>query len=414
MKIALVCPFNMLDRPGGIPQVVIHLYQGLKKRGHEVKVITQRPATYKGPVPEDYILFGTVRTFKAGGLGTEGDWGMPSDGEEIGRVLAEEKFDVINFHEPWLPMLAYQMVKHSKAAHVGTFHANLIDTAAGSSWTGPLFMPYGRPLIRKMHVITATSPASAAMLFKRVNMKSKVERDIFNTLTYIPCGVELHDYHPVKKRQSLNGNGTKTIVYVGRIEKRKGVDWLIKAFAELQKELPKAHLMIAGSGLWNKKVRSYVKENHIKNVKFLGYVSDDEKRRLIGNADLACFPSTYGEGFGIVLLEAMAMGTPLVAGNNLGYINVLKGHGRIGLVDPRSTNDFANRLAAFLTDNDLRKLITGWELNEVKQYDYPKIVEQYEAVYKKAIELVRNGHGHQHKSKDEKKRRSLVRRLFVR
>src|SRR6266404_2108746 len=99
MKIALVCPFNMLDRPGGVPQVVMHLHEGLKKKGHTVKVITQRPSSFKGTAPDDYILFGISRTFK-GGFGTEGNWGMPSDGNEIAQVLEKEQFDVINFHEP--------------------------------------------------------------------------------------------------------------------------------------------------------------------------------------------------------------------------------------------------------------------------------------------------------------------------
>ncbi|MBI4034330.1 glycosyltransferase family 4 protein [Candidatus Saccharibacteria bacterium] len=413
MKIALVCPFNMLDRPGGIPQVVIHLYEGLKKKGHTVKVITQRPNSYKGPVPEDYILFGVTMKFR-GGLGTEGSLGLPSNSDEIAAVLAEEEFDVINFHEPWLPMLAFQMVKHSKAAHVGSFHANLIDTAAGSSWTGPIFMPYGRPLIRKMHVITATSPASAAMLHKRVNMKSSIERSIFKTLTYIPCGVELRVFKPVKKRRPLSGPGTKTIVYLGRVEKRKGVDWLIKAFAQLHTTMPTAHLIIAGSGLWETKLRNYVRNNNLKNIRFLGYVSEEKKRELLGNAELACFPSTYGEGFGIVLLEAMAMGTPLLAGNNLGYINVMTGPGRIGLIDPEATADFANRLAVFLSDETQRKIMSAWALKEIKRYDYPKIIEQYEAVYRQAIAIVSNGGGHQHGKKGNGRPRTIINRLFSR
>src|SRR5690242_4008271 len=100
MKIGLVCPFNMLDRPGGVPQVVIHLHQGLKKKGHDVRVITQRPSGFKGEAPKDYILLGTTKTFKSNGLGTEGNWGMPTDSQEIADTLQREKFEVINFHEP--------------------------------------------------------------------------------------------------------------------------------------------------------------------------------------------------------------------------------------------------------------------------------------------------------------------------
>src|SRR3989344_3350345 len=413
MKIALVCPYNMLDRPGGVPQVVMHLCDGLKKRGHNVKVITQRPSSFKGEAPEDYILLGITRTFK-GGFGTEGNWGMPANGEEIARVLQKEQFDVINFHEPWMPMLAWQMIKHSKSAHVATFHANLADTAAGKSWTSGVFKPYARPLLEKMHLFTATSPASSAMLISRANMKLQKDRDLIGNIKYIPCGVDLSVYKPVKKRQPLSGPDTKTIIYIGRLEKRKGVDWLVRAFAELTDEMPQAHLIVAGSGLRINKLRQFVDIEKIKNVSFPGYISDEEKYRLLGNADLACFPSTYGEGFGIVLLEAMAMGTPLLAGNNLGYINVMKGHGRIGLVDPLATKDFANRIAVFLSDNDQRKQMITWTLNKLKQYDYPKIIDQYEAAYKQAL-LLRNGEDLERSlSKNEKERKSFIRRLFIR
>ncbi|HXY18311.1 MAG TPA: glycosyltransferase family 4 protein [Candidatus Nitrosopolaris sp.] len=416
MKIALVCPYNMLDRPGGVPQVVMHLHEGLKKKGHVVKVITQRPSSFEGQAPEDYILFGITRTFKISGFGTEGNWGMPADGEEIAKILEQEQFDVINFHEPWLPMLAWQMLKHSKAAHVGTFHANLVDTAAGKSWTSSIFTPYGRPLLKKMHLFTATSPAASGMLISRANMKSPHEKSLIENLKYIPCGVELSVYKPVKKRLPLNGPNTKTIVYVGRLEKRKGVDWLLPAFAELQKEMPNVHLIIAGSGIRANRLREYVNMENIKNVAFPGYVTDEEKRRLLCNADLACFPSSYGEGFGIVLLEAMAVGTPLVAGSNLGYKNVMTGHGRIGLVDPEATADFANRLAVMLSDNDLRKLMVSWELADVKKYDYPKIVAQYEAAFKEAI-ILKNKSARSKSSagnNNGKKRRKIIRRLFVR
>lgn len=410
MKIGLVCPYNMLDRPGGIPQFVMHLHEGLVKRGHEVKVITQRPSSYKGDAPRDYILLGTTRTFK-GGLGTEGNWGMPSDNGEMAEVLEHEKFDVINFHEPWLPMLAWQMVKHSTAAHVGSFHANLMDTAAGKSWT--LLKPYGAPLIRKMDIITATSPASAGMLLSRANLKSSRDRELMKGLTYIPCAVELSKYKPYKKRTPLNGPKTKTIVYLGRLEKRKGVEHLLTAFAALVQRMPNAHLIIAGDGLVAKTLIQRVATEKIKNVKFTGYVSEEEKRRLLGNAELACFPSTFGEGFGIVLLEAMAMGTPLLAGNNLGYVNVMTGPGKIGLIDPEATEDFVNRLEVFLTDETQRKIMSSWALKSVRQFDYPKVVDQYEKVFRDAV-AIRNKRQRKSKQLEHDKKKKIIRRIFIR
>jgi len=419
MKIALVCPYNMLDRPGGVPQVVMHLHDGLKKRGHEVKIITQRPSSFKGKAPEDYVLFGITRTFKTNGLGTEGNWGMPSDGNEIAAYFKKENFDVVNVHEPWLPWLAWQILRNSHTVYVATFHANLIDTPGGKVWTSNLFTPFGRPFVEKMHLLTATSPASAAALLNMADMKRPHDRMMMENLRYLPCGVELSYFKPVKKREPLSGPGTKTIVYIGRLEKRKGVEYLIDAFAELVQRLPEARLIIAGQGVLSKKLQQRVKSEKIPHITFAGYVSDDERLRLLQNADLACFPSTQGEGFGIVLLEAMACGTPLLAGNNLGYVNVMKGRGRMGLIDPMATKDFANRLEVFLTDEDLRKMMSGWALSEVKQYDYPKIAEQYEAAFKAAIEI-RRTYGHKPKrslekmEKHDKKQKRVVRRLFIR
>jgi phosphatidyl-myo-inositol alpha-mannosyltransferase len=412
MKIALVCPFNMLDRPGGIPVFVRHLHEGLKKKGHTVRIITQRPSSFKGEVPADYILLGVTRTFKSSGLGTEGNWGMPTNSDEIAEVLEKENFDVINFHEPWLPMLAWQMLKHSKAAHVGTFHSNLLDTAAGKVWTNKAFTPYGRPLLRKMDIFTATSPVAAGMLIKRADMDSAHERWMIENMRYIPLGVDLSFYKPAKKRQPLSGPGTKTIVYVGRQEKRKGVDMLLEAFALLEKEMPQAHLIMGGAGLMTKKLKEYAEIEGIKNVKFTGYLTEDEKLRLIQNADVTCFPSPYGEGFGIVLLEAMAVGAAILAGNNIGYAQVMKRRGRLGLFDPAATKDLANRLAVFLSENDINKLMRDWALRESKQYDYPKIVEQYEKAYRDAVALKRNGHKAKVIAQDEK--RKFIRRISIR
>lgn len=416
MKIALVCPYNMLDRPGGVPQVVIHLHNWLKKRGHTVRIITQRPSSFKGKAPEDFVLFGITRAFKSNGLGTEGNWGMPSDGNEISEYFKKENFDVVNFHEPWLPWLAWQIVRNSHTTYVATFHANLIDTPGGKVWTSNLFTPFGRPFIEKMHLLTATSAASAAALLNMADMKKPHDRMMLENLRYLPCGVELSYFKPLKKRQPLSGPDTKTIVYIGRIEKRKGVEYLINSFAELVERMPETRLIIAGQGVQSKKLQQRVRSEKIPHVTFAGFVSDAERLRLLQNADLACFPSTQGEGFGIVLLEAMACGIPVLAGNNLGYINVMKGHGKMGLVDPLATKDFANRLEVFLTDNELRKIMTDWALSEVKQYDYPKIAEQYESAFKTAIEL-RETYGHKPKrslEENDKKQRRSIRRIFVR
>jgi phosphatidylinositol alpha-mannosyltransferase len=386
MKIGLVCPYDMFEKPGGVQQLVSHLADGLRARGHEVKIITPKPAGFTGEVPEGTVLLGNSTKLNISpGLGTVGAWTFDISDKDVKELIDQEKFDVINFHEPWAPILARQILNRSSEAHVGTFHANFVDSMAGKSLVN-LFLPYGRSIGRKMQVLTAVSPAPASVLINKA--ANHTDQSLVNNMKYIPNGIDLKVFKPPKKRVPLNGDGTKTIVYIGRLEDRKGVDLLLKAFAEVVREKPHAYLSIGGEGKQRKQLEQFVTMNEVPNVNFLGYVSEEQKRHLMGNADLVCSPAMYGESFGIVLVEAMAMGAAVMAGNNIGYRSVLTGRGRLGLVDSESTLDFANRLNLLLDDQVLQDQLRRWSLSEVKKYDYPKIIDAYEAAYKEAIQIL--------------------------
>ncbi len=318
-------------------------------------------------------------------MSTKGDVTFELDNEDVDEVLQRENFDVIHFHEPWTPLLARQILPRSNAAHVGTFHANLQDFAAGRSFVN-VFSPYGQGIIAKMHVFTAVSDASAAVL---VNKEPDME--LVKNMRYIPNGIDLGKYRPLKKLHPLSGNNTKTIVFIGRLERRKGVDYLLPAFKILLEQMPNAHLVIAGEGNRRAYFEQMVKDQSINNVKFLGYVNDDKKRELIGNADLLCSPAMFGESFGIILIEGMAMGTPTIGGLNNGYASVLTGFGALGMVDASASADFANRMAVFMTDTRLRRNWREWAKGEVGQYDYEKVIDQYELTYKGAIIIKNQG-----------------------
>lgn len=410
MKIALVCPYNMFESMGGVQQLVMHLHEGLSKKGHSVRIITPRPPGFKGEIPRDYIILGNTTNFSAG-FGASGNWGLPADSKEIGEILTREDFDVINFHEPWAPLLAWQMIKQSNAAHVGTFHANLLDRPSTSSWVS-VFTPYARNLGQKMHVITAVSPAPAALLIQKAT--TDFEKRLVSNIHYIPNGIDLRLYKPPKKRLPLNGPDSKTFLYVGRLDRRKNVESLLKAFALIEQRTNNSYLIIAGDGSRRAGLEQQAKTLGIKNVHFSGYVSEDEKRRLMGNADVFCSPAMIGESFGIVLTEAMAMGCPVVAGRNSGYINVLTGLGRIGLIDAKATEDFAERLMVIASDDKLNRMLRGWGLAEVKKYDYPKVINQYESAYKEALRIRDEGNKPAQAKEHEKANRKLIRRVLIR
>lgn len=369
----------MLERAGGVGELVVNLRLGLEKKGHTVKIITPRPVGFLGTAPEGYILLGTSTKF-TGGLATDGTFTLNVASDEIKKVLNEEQFDVINFHEPWAPILARQMLQVSETVHVGTFHANLVDSAAAKSLVN-VFKSYGRSISEKLDYVTAVSPAPA-----RVLLEKDPERKLIKEICYIPNGIDVKRYQ-TKPDLAVKHPKMKTILYVGRLEGRKGLKYLLKAYKELSDRTDDVQLLIAGTGPDEQKLRDYIKEFEIPRITFLGFVTDEDKIHQLHRADVFCSAATKGESFGIVLLEAMAAGCPVVAGDNIGYASVMKDTGAISLVNPKDTRDFSRRLEIMLFNEDVRQLWLKWAKQYVKQYDYVHIVDLYEEAYIQAVKV---------------------------
>jgi phosphatidylinositol alpha-mannosyltransferase len=383
MKIGIVCPYEMIDHAGGVAQVVVHLQEGLARNGHDVRIITPRPAKYVGDTPENFILLGNSANTKfSPGLATSGTWTFDIDNDEVKAVLDKEKFDVINFHEPWAPILARQILQLSdgRTAFVGTFHANLSDSMA-AKYLVNLFVPYGRGIAQQLDLITAVSPAPAAVLLNK-----DPDGKLSGNIRYIPNGIDLKRYKTAPSSAVRHPN-MKTILYVGRLEGRKGLKYLLKAYHELAIRCHDIQLFIAGKGPDEEKLRDYVRDNDIPRVTFLGFISDEDKVHHLHRADLFVAPAHRGESFGIVLLEAMAAGCPIVAGDNEGYQSVMKETGAISLVNPLDTIDFARRMEILLYDKPLRDLWLKWADKYVQDFEWKHIVRQYEDVYKEAVKI---------------------------
>ncbi len=369
MKIGLVCPYNMFQFAGGVQEIVTQQYTYLKEHGHEVRIITPRPRQFEGKIPEDMILVG--RSVKANTpFRTMVDFGFEADGNEIESILTEEKFEVLHFHEPWVPLLSRQILNKSNAINVATFHAKLPENYTSKALANAV-TPYTKSVLKQLHVLTAVSEAAAE--FVRTLTKQEI--------IIIPNGVDLGHFVPIQK----NPADIKTILYIGRLETRKGVEYLIKAYDELRVTHSDVQLVIAGSGVKKRTLEKLVEQYEIPDVTFLGFVTEEEKLKLLQHADVYCSPALYGESFGIVLLEAMATGTPIVAGNNSGYSSVMSGRGRLSLVNPKQTEDFAQRLELMLYDEKLRALWNEWARQEVDKYGFERVAQAYEATYKTAI-----------------------------
>jgi len=375
MKIGLVCPYNIF-KGGGVQEHVLAVQAELIRRGHSAKIITPWPRTYLGDEPENVIFMGASADMKSP-FNTTVQVSATGNRDRITEVLEAEQFDILNFHEPWVPIISRQILAKSKAVNIGTFHAKLPDTVV-SKTLERVITPYTRSILKSLHTLTAVSESAAQYVRQLTDAH----------IVFVPNGIDLSKYRPKPEIKTQ----TPTIFYIGRLEKRKGVKYLIKAFTLLQQTMPGAQLLIGGDGPDRQKLEEYVSDLAVKNVHFLGYISEADKLHHLQSSTVFCSPALYGESFGIVLLEAMASGTPIVAGDNPGYEGVLQERGQLSLVDPKQTVEFARRLKLLLADQGLRDSWNDWAAQYVKQFDYPRIVDQYEALF--AAELAKQVHRH--------------------
>lgn len=372
MRIGLVCPYN-IAKGGGVQEIVFATQAELSKRGHEVYIITPQPREYsQEPPARKHVLY----------LGNGADFNSPihttgqvSAGlnDEIDKVLQTYKFDILHFHEPAVPMLSRQILSRSQTVNVATFHAAFPETLAGRTFA-TVVIPYTKSVLKYIHELTAVSEVAAEYVCRLTDQP----------VALIPNGIDLKHYKTPVKRDDTRS--AKTIFYVGRLENRKGLKHLLQAFHLLQQTAPDVSLVIAGDGPGRTKLEALARENDMQNVTFVGFISEADKLRYLQTADLFCSPALYGESFGIVLLEAMATGLVTVAGNNPGYASVLDGLGAVSLVNPKESADFARCLHLLLYENELRALWRKWAKAQVRQYSYAAIVDQYEELYKHALQ----------------------------
>jgi phosphatidylinositol alpha-mannosyltransferase len=366
MKIAVFIPYNIFIH-GGVQEHVKEQVRILRERGHDVTILTPRPRLKENKdVPEGVVFLGTSARIKTPSA-TSNDVSINLDNEAIDAEL-DKNYDIIHAHEPLIPFAARQILARAegKALRVGTFHAALPGNALGKSFV-TTYKTYARTVLPHVDVITAVTPAAIGFI-----------EDFAKTpITYIPNGINVESYKAktVKRDQNL-------IVYINRLEKRKGPLQLLKAFAYLKDNLkPDAKLKICSDGPLRDALEQYVALHDIKDVEFLGFITEKQKIDLLSRCGVATYPALYGESFGIVLAEALAMQAPIVAHPNDGYRWTLRETGRISLVNCKDPEAYAHRLHLMLDDDGLRTLWQKWAKTYVKQFDYEKIVDAYEKLY---------------------------------
>ena len=312
MKIGLVTPY-VYPLPGGVTQHVRYLYENLRLRGHDVRIISSSHGLQRASEGD------IIRIGKGFSLPVNGSVGTitlsPRFVSQVRAMLEREQFDLLHFHEPFVPFLSPIILRLSTSVNIATFHAY-----GGFSPSYEFGSKVMKGEAARLHGRIAVSGAA----------KHFIDRYFPGEYKVIPNGVDVHAFRravPLARWQ----DGTQNLFFVGRFEPRKGLLELLKAYRILRKTGCECRLLVAGAGPLGKEARRYVATRRLKGVEFLGRVGDEEKAQLFKTADVYISPATGGESFGIVLLEAMAAGTAIVASDIHGYKGVLR-RGREGLL----------------------------------------------------------------------------------
>lgn len=371
MKIALVSPYDFAY-PGGVANHISNLDRYLCRMGHEVKVIApaSRAITTFG---DRFIPIGKPRSIPNSGSIARITLSLTLAGK-IKAVLDEEKFDIVHLHEPFMPMLCSAVLRFSNTVNIGTFHA--CDGRPGYHWGWPVSKIMLRRRCRKLHGKVAVS--RPAMRYASQYVPG--DYDI------IPNGVDLENFSPNVSPVEEFKDGKVNILFVGRLEKRKGVGYLLNAYRQVKREIPDSRLIIVGPGTrLRQKYEKQVKRYAIPDVVFIGFVSYQELPRYYQTADIFCAPAINRESFGIVLLEAMAMGKPIVASDIEGYASVVT-HGEEGwLVPPKDSRQLAQALVSVIRDDKLRQGMAEKGRLKAQEYSWERVAKRVGDYYLKVF-----------------------------
>ena len=369
LKIGIVSPYGY-PHPGGVNEHVRFTYEAMTRMGHDVWIITSKYGRERES--EGHVIR----------LGT--GWAAPANGS-VGRVtlglrfkrqarevLEAQRFDVLHFHEPFVPFLSPTVLDQSRTVNIATFHA--FGGFSPSYWIGKRFA--GRLAARLDGRIAVSSAA-----------RHFISRYFPGEYRIIPNGVDIDRFADAEPYEELR-DGTLNILFVGRFEERKGLIHLLKAYHRLRKRKVDARLLVIGAGPKLREYKRYVGLRGIRDVEFLGRVSDEEKVRYFASADIYCAPNTGQESFGIVLLEAMAAGVPIVASDIHGFKRVVERNVQGILVEPRNPRALAAALYTLARDPDLRHEMGEAGRARAPEFSWERVTERIVDYYYEVRERV--------------------------
>jgi len=369
LKIALVSPYDF-NCPGGVTEHVTQLDRALRAIGHSTTIIAPTSRRGRAGQPSNLLPIGRVVSVPVNGSVARIAL-SPGMSRQVKSVLRRNHFDVLHLHEPFVPMLPTVALHHSHTANVATFHA-YSGNELGYRWGRYLL----ERLFGRLHGRIAVSRSA----------RDFVGRHFRGEFTILPNGVDVARFRNAAPFSDFQ-DGKFNILFVGRLEQRKGFRVLLEAFARLSRERCTVRLIVVGaySPAQRERYQRLLRAVAIDNVVFVGYASPERLPRFFQSADVVCVPSLGGESFGIVLVEAMAAGRALIASDIPAYREVLAESAAGVLVPPGDAQALSNALSQVAAQPGLAAELGSHGLERAQDFAWPAIARAILDVYERAI-----------------------------
>ncbi|MEU3688664.1 glycosyltransferase family 4 protein [Streptomyces narbonensis] len=359
MRIGIVCPYSW-DVPGGVQFHIRDLAEHLIRLGHEVSVLA--PADEDTPLPPYVVSAGRAVPVPYNGSVARLNFGFLS-AARVRRWLHDGTFDVVHIHEPTSPSLGLLTCWAAQGPIVATFH-----TSNPRSRAMIAAYPILQPALEKISARIAVSEYARRTLVEHLG----------GDAVLIPNGVDVDFFARAEPKKEWQG---ETLGFIGRIdEPRKGLPVLMRALPRILTERPGARLLVAGRGDEEEAVASLPAEMRSR-VEFLGMVSDEDKARLLRSVDVYVAPNTGGESFGIILVEAMSAGAPVLAADLDAFAQVLDQGGAGELFANEDADALADAAIRLLGDETRRAELSARGSSHVRRFDWSTVGADILAVY---------------------------------
>jgi phosphatidylinositol alpha-mannosyltransferase len=353
--------------PGGVQRHIVALYSEFQKRGHQVKILAPGKSKPEGVPSEDFIPIGI--SGRIPGNGTTTDITIMLRKKEVEQIQ-REKFDILHFHNLAWGFVPFQISSDRHGIRILTLHA---------SQEGSLVLTFFPPLKMLLQGLYGGK-------FDGVIGVSPVAFETFRAFydgptRLIPNGIDLQHFSPDgPKIPKLSTDGNENLLFVGRFEPRKGLIYLLKAYELVKKRRDNARLIIVGDGEEREEAEYFIQSRDLRDVSFEGFTSEELLPAYYRTAKVFCAPALYGESFGMVLLEAMACGTPIAGFSNPGYAWVMKGHEKKThvplLVPPKDYRGLAKKIELLLDRPKIYESARTWGLARCKEFAWPRIADE--------------------------------------